>query len=384
MEANEASLGSGDATTRAQELRASLGARQDAESMLAEASRIRQEAVASADALVEEAQQLSAQLVRESRELADQQAAESRERSDGILARARLEAEELADRARATADAIRAKAEADVEEHRRRVRAEVTDQVTRDLTEKYERQVTSAREQSESLISDLEASVRILGVSLESALSNVSELLGSLDSLRSTTEAGPTHVTQPEPARPESARPEPARPEPARPEPVRAADPVGDHLIRATVPEVGAEVGAEVEPESTVAEAADALEAPQPIEESDQSSSYDVGNPAPATAVPSPVSQFSAEEPEEEPDEDLARPRTATEAFLLSNSLEIDQASRELRDLQHPEEARRRRSEESRRAAQRRELEDGLSDDSGPDPDPEPARPLGWLFRTAQ
>ena len=96
--------------------------------------------------------------------------------------------------------------------------------------------------------------------------------------------------------------------------------------------------------------------------------------------MPSAVSQFRAElDAEPVPD----RPRSATEAFLTSSSLEIDQATRELRDLQHPEDARRRRGEESRRAAQRRELEEGLADDGDPDPD-EPARPLGWLFRTAQ
>ena len=97
------------------------------------------------------------------------------------------------------------------------------------------------------------------------------------------------------------------------------------------------------------------------------------------------MSEFRAD-PDPAPDEDAApdRPRTATEAFLTSSSLEIEEASRELRDLQHPEDARRRRSEESRRAAQRRELEDGLaSSDDDPAPD-EPARPLGWLFRTAQ
>jgi hypothetical protein len=64
--------------------------------------------------------------------------------------------------------------------------------------------------------------------------------------------------------------------------------------------------------------------------------------------------------------------------------MEIEQASRELRDLQNPEEARRRRSQESRRAAQLRELEAGdPADESELDP-PEGARPLGWLFRTAQ
>ena len=342
MEANDASLGSGDATTRAQELRASLGARQDAESMLAEASKIRQEAAASADALVEEAQTLSVQLVRESKETAEELTSEARERADGILARARLEAEELADRARATADAIRAKAEADVEEHRRRVRAEVTDQVTRDLTEQHQREVASAKEQSDARLSDLEASVRILGISLETALANVSELLGSLGGLRSTPVTEPTSPQ----VRRVSDFLEPAPP------PDLAPEPAAERLV---------ETGAE------------------PVSEAD-ASSYDVGNPAPASSVPSAVSQFRAEADDDAPSD---RPKTATEAFLTSSSLEIEQATRELRDLQHSEDVRRRRGDESRRAAQRRELEEGLADDDDPEP-AEPARPLGWLFRTAQ
>jgi hypothetical protein len=352
MEANDASLGPGDATTRAQELRASLGARQDAEALLAEAGRIRQEAAVAADALVEEAQTLSAQLVRESRELADQTAAEARDRADGILARARLEAEELADRAKATADAIRAKAESEVEEHRRRVRAEVTELVTRDLTDKHQREVAAQREQSEALISDLEASVRILGVSLQSALANVSELLGSIEGLRSSNEGGPV------PAR--TAAPDRASVE-ASVEPVPAVTEAGAGPATDAVPDPATGPDAE------------------PVRRADDGPSYDVGNPAPATTVPSPVSQFRAD-----PDDESApaRPRSATEAFLNSSSLEIEQASRELRDLQNTEETRRRRSEESRRAAQRRELEEGLADD---DPDPaDPPRPLGWLFRTAQ
>ncbi len=64
--------------------------------------------------------------------------------------------------------------------------------------------------------------------------------------------------------------------------------------------------------------------------------------------------------------------------------MEVEQASRELRDLQHPEEARRRRGEESRRAAERRELE-ALSATTSPTRSrPTAPRPLGWLFRTAQ
>lgn len=367
MEANDASLGSGDATTRAQELRASLGARQDAETFLAEASRIRQDAAVAADALVEEAQQLSAQLVAESRQSAELVTNEARERADGVLARARIEAEEVAERARATADAIRSKAESDIEEHRRRVRAEVTAQVTRDLTEQHRVESAQAREQSEALISDLEASVRILGVSLESALANVSELLGALEGLRAPVGPTPTHVMDPD------ADHGPAPAEHVTVEQERAArDRLADEPV------------------------------PQPVGAIPDGMSYDARRtPAPATSVPSATSQFGTdvdqlidehiddqtdEQTDEHSDDEdgsaQGRPRSATEAFLSSTSLEIEQSSRELRDLQHPEETRKRRSEESRRAAQRRELEEGL-----PDEEPEPtdgARPLGWLFRTAQ
>jgi hypothetical protein len=343
MEANDASLGSGDATARAQELRASLGARQDAETLLAEAGRVRQEAASAADAMVEEAQQLSAQLLTESRTTADQINAEARERADGVLARARIEAEEVAERARATADAIRSAAESDIEEHRRRVRAEVTAQVTRDLTEQHRLAEAGAREQSDALISDLEASVRILGVSLESALANVSELLGSLEALRSTADPGSgTDQLSPE-----------------------ARRSGGQHL---------------------------------------DESAYAVGQTAtPATSVPSATSQFGTDSDSAESDaadsdgvepdsveSDSAgteatadRPRSATEAFLASSSLEVEQSSRELRDLQQVEESRRRLSEESRRAAQRREVDVALAD-GDPDADlTDGSRPLGWLFRTA-
>lgn len=346
MEANEASLSSGDATTRAQELRANLGARQVAETLLAEAGRVRQDAALAADAMVEEAQELSSQLLAESRRAAEQINEEARERADDLLARARVEAHEVAERARAEseevaertragADAIRAAAEADIEEHRRRVRAEVTAQVTRDLTEQHRLAEVRAREESEALISDLEASVRILGVSLQSAVANVSELLASLEVLRSTADPEGTHV--------EVERPEP---ETWARDNASLAPGAGDQRLGETL--------------------SDGRRQPS----------------APVTAVPSATSQFGTEP--DEPEMPADRPRTATEAFLTSSSLEIEQASRELRDLQHPEETRRRRSEESRLAAQRRDLEDGPPDDD-PDPDPtDGTRPLGWLFRTAQ
>lgn len=333
MEATDASLGSGDATTRAQELRANLGARQDAEAMLAEASRIRQDAASAADAMVEEAQQLSEQLVAESRRTAEQVTGEARERADGVLARARMEAEEVAERARATADAIRSAAETDIEEHRRRVRAEVTAQVTLDLTEQHRLAEAKAQEQSEAAISDLEASVRILGVSLESALANVSELLGSLEVLRTAAD-------------PPIAGPEGPRTETQRPAGTAPAPPDDDETL-------------------------------------DERPYGSAPTGGPSSGVPSATSPFGTEV-DAPPAADPGAPRTATEAFLSSSSLEIEQANRELRDLQHPEEARRRRSEESRRAAQLRELEAGDPADDVDLDASDTARPLGWLFRTAQ
>lgn len=327
MEANDASLVSGDATSRAQELRASLGARQVAEQLLAEAGRVRQDAALAADAMVEEAQQLSEQLLAESRRMAEQTAAEARESAEAVLAEARSEAEDIGKRARAEAEALRASAETEIEEHRRRVRAEVTAQVTAELTEQHRAAEATAREQSEALVSDLEASVRILGVSLESARSNVGELLDSLEAMRPT--AAP---------------------------PVRRADP-------------------------TVAELGSVASRPQPAGEPLDSLFYGEAPAAGATGVPSAPSPFGTDAETEEPE--AGRPRSATEAFLSSSSLEMEQSHRELRDLQHPEEARRRRAEESEHDAQRRELDAGAPDDEDPER-AEESRPLGWLFRTAQ
>jgi hypothetical protein len=197
--------------------------------------------------------------------------------------------------------------------------------------------------------------VRILGVSLESALSNVSELLGSLEALRPAADAGS-----------------------ARPGATRVADLLADPL-----------------PEPLSDPFSESLPDPEP----DPLPGERRGRPAvgdrvddilfgggqharpAASGVPSATSPFGTEGEPSAPDAN--RPRSATEAFLSSSSIEIEQASRELRDLQHPEEARRRRSEESRRAADQRESSDDGPDDDEPPPSDE-ARPLGWLFRSAQ
>jgi hypothetical protein len=174
-------------SARAHELRASLGARREVEALLAEASATREAAVADADAVIEEAQQVSEQLLRESRTEADRATTDARLRAEGVVARARTEAEDITRQARAAADAVRARAEAQVEEHRKRVRAELTEQVTREVAEQSRRELALVHERQQAMIGDLEASVRILGVSMDAATANIAEMLAALDSLRAHT-----------------------------------------------------------------------------------------------------------------------------------------------------------------------------------------------------
>jgi hypothetical protein len=193
MEPNDAASSS----ARAHELRASLGARREVEALLAEASATREAAVADADAVIEEAQQVSEQLLRESRNEADRTTTDARLRAEGVVARARTEAEDITRQARSAADAVRARAEAQVEEHRKRVRTELTEQVTREVTEQSRRELAQLHERQQAMIGDLEASVRILGVSMDAATANIAEMLASLDSLRAHTAESLGDATHP-------------------------------------------------------------------------------------------------------------------------------------------------------------------------------------------
>ena len=302
-----------DPSTRAEELRATLGA------------------------IVDEAQQLSEQLIAESREAAARTNREAQDKADALLARARADAEEITAQARAAADAVRARAEADVEEHRRRVRAEVTEQVTRQVTEQSRRDLARVRAQSHDVIGDLEASVRILGVSLESAVTNIADMLSALEALRS-------HMVDPE------------------------AEP-GDAAVVA-------------EPQAAAVH----------TQESRRSGDEGFGAQVPSSFVPATPTVFDqagsaaagevvqrADHPED------AVPLTATEAFLRSSQLDpdhvdvppIDRAAVEER---WGEETPSTTDEERPHAAPPRSR-----------PEPEEARegdeqgkPLGWLFRSPQ
>jgi cell division septum initiation protein DivIVA len=365
MEPNDAASSS----ARAHELRASLGTRREVEALLAEASATREAAVADADAIIEEAQQVSDQLLRESRTEADRVTTDARLRAEGVVGRARDEAEDITRQARAAADAVRARAEAQVEEHRRRVRTELTEQVTREVTEQSRRELARVQERQQAMIGDLEASVRILGVSMEAAVANIAEMLAALDSLRTHTaeslgDAGVPMTTPP-----------------------RHAEP-GDELFRDTTQ--GATVAGQ----------------------SGKGSMFD--NPGPGSSVPSaePVYDVSEDLAGDQTAEDAgdagdaeAPPRTATEAFL--RSAHIDHGDPPLPPLDDAEVGARYARDAMRATARARTRRDDDTLDVIPDPDPdgEPdkggeraaeaardsgrdeaetsGKPLGWLFRSS-
>jgi hypothetical protein len=369
MEPNDAASSS----ARAHELRASLGARREVEALLSEASATREAAVADADAIVEEAQQVSEQLLRESRSEADRTTTDARLRAEGVVGRARDEAEDITRQARAAADAVRARAEAQVEEHRKRVRAELTEQVTREVAEQSRRELARLHDRQQAMIGDLEASVRILGVSMEAATANIAEMLAALDSLRahSAESLGDAAVPMTEP-----------------PRHAEAADDDSDALAG------DAEDPAEDDSEDDDGEADDAVDRPP-------SRTIRSGHIVDALAA---LDGHGV-------DEDEDPPLTATEAFLRSAHLDhgdpplpdaddADVGARYARDaMRATARARSRRDEETlevlperdtdhrpsgngkSRSDERAATDDG-DDTSGADADAS-GKPLGWLFRSS-
>lgn len=349
MESNDATV---SPSTRAAELRASLGARREAEELLAEASATRRAAAADADAIVAEAQQLAGEVLAEARAAADRLIAEAGERAEAVLAEARAEADAAAREARAASDEVRARAEAEIEEHRRRVRTEVTAQVTRELQERNRAELARQQDRQEAVVGDLEASVRILGVSLDSAAAHVTEMLGALADLRAHPDEHPADHPDEHPA---GAPGEATVDEQPR---ARGAD----ELFRPTTPRRRQAV-----PE-----------------------------------VPIPPDPPRPAEPEGS-DDPQGPPLTATEAFLRSAHLDhgdpplppMDDAevgARYARDAMRAAARSRSRQDSetlgidperaapARRGADEREVRDRQIDDERTGETP--GKPLGWLFRS--
>jgi len=362
MEPNEAA----STQTRAQELRASLGARREVEALLAEASATREAAAADADAIIEEAQQVSEQLLRESRAEAERTTNDAKVRGEGLVGRARTEAEDITRQARAAADAVRARAEAQVEEHRKRVRAELTEQVTREVAEQNRRELARVHERQQSMIGDLEASVRILGVSMEAAVANIAEMLAALDSLRTHTAESLGDATVPMTATP------------------RHADSADDEAT---------------DTEPTSEEAGEAGES----DEADQSEEDDEESDAGRGRTPRSGHLVDVLADLDNAGDDDGPPRTATEAFLRSAHIDhgdpplppMDDAevgARYARDaMRANSRVHGRQDEETLEVLPERDgtrapgpdertPTDGDGSDSA---DAASGKPLGWLFRSS-
>ena len=127
---------------RAQEMRAALGVRQEAESLLADASHLRQRAAAEADTMVADAEQVASDLV-----------SEARAQSERSVADAQAHAEEILARAQAEADALHESTE-------------------------------SERARIGGVLSDVDAALRGLSLTLEGAGKTVADVLGSLERVR--------------------------------------------------------------------------------------------------------------------------------------------------------------------------------------------------------
>jgi len=383
MEPNDAASSS----ARAQELRASLGARREVEALLAEASATREAAVADADAVIEEAQQVSEQLLRESRTEADRTTTDARLRAEGVVGRARDEAEDITRQARAAADAVRARAEAQVEEHRKRVRAELTEQVTREVAEQSRRELARLHDRQQAMIGDLEASVRILGVSMEAATANIAEMLSALDSLRA-----------------------------------QSTESLGDSTVPMTAPPRHAESASDDDPDADPDAVAAGVDDPtgdgggtndtSDADDADEADDSEDGAPVPGRTVRSGhLVDALADLDGAGVDDDEDPPMTATEAFLRSAHIDhgdpplppaddADVGARYARDaMRATARARTRRDEETLEVLPERDTEHRPSSNgrSGPDErtttyDQDNAdggdadvsgKPLGWLFRSS-
>lgn len=134
---------------RAQEMRATLAVRRETESMLAEASELRQRAATDADAMVTEAEALATELVGEARSEAERLVAAAKERADGIVARARADADEMQE---------------SIEREREQLRAQVVDAVRADVERAHDglHAVTPALETAISAVAGALSGLEVL------------------------------------------------------------------------------------------------------------------------------------------------------------------------------------------------------------------------------
>lgn len=270
--------------------------------------------------------------------------------------------------------------------------------MTREVTEQSRRELTRMHERQQAMIGDLEASVRILGVSMEAASANIAEMLGALDSLRAHSAESLGDVTAPTNVPPRHAE--------------AAGDGgAGDQAAR--------DEGTGDDPDSVAVGAddpaggddTDDTEDAEDADDADDADDHDV-EPAPArTARSGHLVDALADLDGLGADDDEDPPLTATEAFLRSAHIDhgdpplppaddADVGARYARDaMRATARARTRRDEETLEVLPEREAEHGpghngrsspderSSTDDQDDADGDDAdasgKPLGWLFRSS-
>jgi colicin import membrane protein len=177
-ESDDTSADDKSAGDLAADLRAQLGARQEVETLLAEASEARRTAAAEADDILAQAQRVADELTEGVRLDAERETAAARERAAGIVAQAKAEADEILGKVEAESASARAAADAEMQEYREQARVVAADEARA--------QFDGLRSETAQLFADLEQRFGTVQSAMSDAETAVRDTLERLDELRTT------------------------------------------------------------------------------------------------------------------------------------------------------------------------------------------------------
>ena len=175
-ESDEAPEDDTSAGGMAADLRAQLGARQEVETLLAEASEARRTAAAEADDVLAQAQRVADELTEGVRQDAERETQAARERAAEIVATAQAEADEIRGKVEAERAAARAAADAELQQFREQARVRASDEARAEFD--------ALRRETALLLVELEERFGTVRSALTEAESAVRSTLERLDQLR--------------------------------------------------------------------------------------------------------------------------------------------------------------------------------------------------------
>lgn len=186
-ESDEAPEDDTSAGGMAADLRAQLGARQEVETLLAEASEARRTAAAEADDVLAQAQRVADELTEGVRQDAERETQAARERAAEIVATAQAEADEIRGKVEAERAAARAAADAELQQYREQARVRASDEARAEFG--------ALRRETALLLVELEerfGTVRCALTEAESAVRSTLERLDQLQAGRGELADGPS------------------------------------------------------------------------------------------------------------------------------------------------------------------------------------------------